>query len=116
MGVQTFYMISLWINKENPSQMISIIALIRVKGSAPLEELNSLFRRLIDETRKESGCQRYELQEVTDQAGLFMMMEEWKSEVALELHNNSKHFNDFVSSASPYFAAPIEEFPFKRLI
>ncbi|WP_192348567.1 putative quinol monooxygenase [Algoriphagus sp. Y33] len=97
--------------------MITITAFIRVKkSSADLEKLTSLFTRLIEETRKEPGCQKYELHEVTDQPGLFIMMEEWASEAALEIHNTSKHFMDFVTSAEPYFTAPIEEFQTKRII
>ncbi|MDR7127935.1 quinol monooxygenase YgiN [Algoriphagus sp. 4150] len=97
--------------------MITITAFLRVKkNSADLEKLNSLFIRLIEETRKEPGCQKYDLHEVTDQPGLFIMMEEWSSEVALENHNTSKHFKNFVASAESYFTAPIEEFQTKRII
>ena len=97
--------------------MIIITAFIRVKkNSAELEKINSLFTRLIDETRKEPGCQKYDLHEVTDQPGLFIMMEEWASEAALENHNNSRHFKNFVASAGSYFTAPIEEFQSTKLI
>ncbi|MCE7054188.1 antibiotic biosynthesis monooxygenase [Algoriphagus sp. AGSA1] len=97
--------------------MITITAFIRAKNdSADLEILNNLFTRLIDETRKEPGCQKYELHEVKDQPGLYIMMEEWVSEVALESHNTSGHFTDFVTSAESYFTAPIQEFLSTKLI
>src|SRR5690554_1800376 len=97
--------------------MIIITAFIRVKkNSAELEKINSLFTRLIDETRKEPGCQKYDLHEVTDQPGLFIMMEEWASEYALEDHNNFKHFKNFIASAGSYFTFPIEEFQSTKLI
>ncbi|WPR77313.1 putative quinol monooxygenase [Algoriphagus sp. NG3] len=97
--------------------MITITAFIRVnKNRGDLEKINILFTRLIDETRKEPGCQKYELHEVKDQPGLYIMMEEWASEVALESHNTSGHFTNFVTSAEPYFTAPIEEFQSMKLI
>ena len=97
--------------------MITITAFIRVKNTIEdLETINGLFARLISETRKEPGCQKYDLHEVTDQPGFFVMMEEWASEAALESHNASPHFNDFVTSAEPYFTVPIEEFQTKKLI
>lgn len=97
--------------------MITITALIRGKSnSTDLEILNGLFARLVEETRKEPGCQKYDLHEVIDQPGIFIMMEEWASEAALETHNNSPHFNTFLASAEPYFAAPIEEFRSTKVI
>jgi quinol monooxygenase YgiN len=97
--------------------MITITAFIRYnEDSAALEKLTALLAQLIHETRKEPGCQRYDLHEVIDQPGLFIMMEEWASEVALETHNASEHFTNFVASAEAYLTAPIEEFQSKRFI
>lgn len=91
--------------------MITITALIRAKNdSVDLEKLRILFSKLIDETRKETGCMKYELHRVTDQPGFFIMMEEWASAAALETHNTSMHFENFLTSAKPYLTAPIEEF------
>lgn len=97
--------------------MITITALIRVKNnSADLAELEDLFVRLIDETRKEPGCRKYDLHKVTSEPGFFIMMEEWASEASMENHNTSQHFVNFVASAEPYFTAPIEEFQSTKLI
>jgi len=97
--------------------MITITAFIRAKNNnSDLKKLNALFSELIDETRKEPGCIKYELHEVTDQQGLFIMMEEWASEAAIEYHNTSQHFTDFLASSEPYFTASIEEFQSIKLI
>lgn len=97
--------------------MITITALIRIKNnSVDFEKINGLFTRLINETRKELGCKKYDLHKVTDQPGFFIMMEEWASEAAMEKHNTSQHFKNFLASAEPYFTAPIEEFQSTKLI
>jgi quinol monooxygenase YgiN len=97
--------------------MITITALIRVKNnSADLAKLNVFFVRLIDETRKEPGCRKYDLHKVTNEPGFFIMMEEWASDAAMENHNTSQHFKNFVASAEPYFTAPIEEFQSTKAI
>ncbi len=91
--------------------MKTITALIRAKDShEDLKKLRILFSQLIDETRKEEGSIKYDLHEVPAQPGLFIMMEEWVSEAAMEFHNTSKHFENFLASAQPYLTAPIEEF------
>lgn len=97
--------------------MITITALIRAKNNnLGLEKLRILFTQLIVETRKESGCLKYDLHAVTDHPGLFIMMEEWASEAAMEFHNTSKHFEDFLTAAEPHLAAPLEEFQSTKII
>jgi quinol monooxygenase YgiN len=91
--------------------MITITAIIRTKtNAAELEKINSLFSTLIEATRKEVGCHKYDLHEVIGQPGVFIMMEEWASESAIEEHNSSKHFTAFVESAKPYLSAQLEIF------
>jgi quinol monooxygenase YgiN len=91
--------------------MITITAIIRTTtNAADLEKINTLFSTLIAATRKELGCHKYDLHEVIGQPGVFIMMEEWASESAIEKHNSSQHFNAFVESARPYLSAQLEIF------
>jgi quinol monooxygenase YgiN len=97
--------------------MITITAIIRTTtNAADLEKINTLFSTLIAATRKELGCHKYDLHEVIGQPGVFIMMEEWASESAIEKHNNSQHFNAFVESARPYLSAQLEIFGSLKLL
>lgn len=51
---------------------------------------------MVDETRKEKGCIQYDLIEETDNKGTFLVVETWENQQALDAHNTSKHFSDFV--------------------
>ncbi len=51
---------------------------------------------MVDETRKEKGCIQYDLIEESDNKGTFLVVETWENQQALNAHNASKHFSDFV--------------------
>lgn len=69
-----------------------------------LNEINELIKL----SQAEEGNISYELMRSTSEENAFMMVEEWKDSEAIEVHNKSAHFNDFVAKAPEYFAAPME--------
>ena len=74
---------------------LEVIALIKFKAEQVSEILDSL-KVLVEESRKEKGCIKYNLIEDIDTEGHFIMSETWESQDALDLHNQSGHFINFV--------------------
>jgi len=58
------------------------------------EELEETLRELVQPSRAEPGCLRYELLRSQDGYGEFVFVEEWASEEALELHRQTDHLRD----------------------
>lgn len=83
--------------------MITIVAKNIIRQSK-VEEFKVLAQKLINESRKESGCISYSLYEDSSNCKILTFIEEWKSEEAIKLHNNSEHFTSIV----PKFAELIE--------
>lgn len=54
--------------------------------------------KLIEPTRKESGCIEYQLFENKDDSNNIIFVETWESEEALYEHSQSEHFKIFVQS------------------
>ena len=71
--------------------MITIVAKKLIK-QGKVEEFKVLAEKLIDESRKERGCIAYNLYEDSNNCNILTFIEEWVSEEAIDLHNNSKHF------------------------
>lgn len=61
-----------------------------------LNEIIKLYKELVDLTRKEKGCIKYELYEAEKDSTILTMIEEWESKEALEQHMKSKHFTRIV--------------------
>ncbi|MDR5659501.1 putative quinol monooxygenase [Serpentinicella sp. ANB-PHB4] len=58
------------------------------------EELKTILRPLVAETRKEQGCISYELFQDVNNKREFSFIEEWESAQALQQHMQSKHFKE----------------------
>ena len=75
--------------------MIKVVA----KNFAKEDKVNEvlrLCRELIDATRKEEGCKKYELYQDEKDSTIVTFIEEWESREALEKHLKSEHFTRIV--------------------
>lgn len=56
------------------------------------------FKQLVKASRKEAGNMRYDLHQVHDNPQKFVFIETWQSQAAVDAHNASKHFADFLQA------------------
>ena len=75
--------------------MIKVIAKFFVDQNK-IDQFIKLSKELIENTRKESGCIKYELFEDTTKNTIFSIIEEWENTQVLENHFNSKHFTKII--------------------
>ena len=59
-----------------------------------------LFRNLESETRKESGCIMYVVQQSRENPRHFLVYEQYKNEAALEEHRASSHFKKYATDGA----------------
>ena len=71
--------------------MIKVVCKAKLKPDVKMEEYLKIAREVISETRKEEGCITYTLHEDINDPTIVTMLEEWVSEEALNLHNQSEH-------------------------
>ncbi|MDC0610575.1 antibiotic biosynthesis monooxygenase [Vibrio sp.] len=80
--------------------MSNVYLLAEIEAKPGLSEsLYTLLTTLVTESRKEEGCITYELLQDIEKEELFIMREEWKSEQALTEHQQTPHFQYFVTTA-----------------
>ncbi|MGP7816609.1 putative quinol monooxygenase [Niallia sp. 01092] len=63
---------------------------------------------LITGSQAEAGNISYQLYEEVDSANTFIMVESWKDEQAVKIHNQQPHFTNFVVKAEEFLIAPLE--------
>jgi quinol monooxygenase YgiN len=61
-----------------------------------VDETIKLFGQLVEATRKEEGCIKYELYQDEKDATILAIIEEWESKEALAKHTTSEHFTRIV--------------------
>ncbi len=73
---------------------LKIIATIVIKSEYEKEVLTAL-HNVVDATRKENGNISYDLHQNIAHPLEYTIIEVWKSQEAIDLHNSSMHFNEF---------------------
>lgn len=73
---------------------LKIVATIVAKAEFKEDILNTL-RTVTDGTRKEAGNVSYTLHENTQNPLQFTILEVWKSQDAIDFHNQTPHFQAF---------------------
>ena len=85
----------------NESQ-ISLI--LRVHPPAELrEQVNAAMRALVDPSRKEPGCIRYELYRDIDREGDIVLLECWRDQAAFDEHIAKPYLKDFTARFGAVF-------------
>ncbi|MDO4878992.1 MAG: putative quinol monooxygenase [Neisseria sp.] len=76
---------------------IKITAIITAKP-AHRAELSDVFAALVGESRKEGGNLRYDLHQDLQNENRFVFFEIWKDQAAVDSHNASAHFQNFLKA------------------
>jgi len=63
---------------------------------------------LITHSKVEEGNISYHLYEDTITANTFVMVEEWKDQDAMKLHESSVHFQSFIQASKDLFTEPMQ--------
>ncbi|MFI3320018.1 MAG: putative quinol monooxygenase [Rikenellaceae bacterium] len=77
---------------------LKIIATITVKAECQ-EAMQPIFKAVVEGTRQEEGNVSYVLHQDVKNPCKYVMVEVWKSLAAIDSHNASAHFGDFVKDS-----------------
>ncbi|MFB2773195.1 putative quinol monooxygenase [Pelatocladus sp. BLCC-F211] len=85
----------------------TVQVLARVVALSGKEDaVGSLLLQLVEPTRQEEGCIRYELLQNHAEPTEFIFTEEWENEVALMAHLDSIHLQEIFLEVGKLLAAP----------
>ena len=76
---------------------IKIVAILAVKP-AHRAELLAVFRDLVAKSRAEAGNLRYDLHQDLQNENRFVFVETWQDQAAVDSHNASVHFQNFLKA------------------
>jgi quinol monooxygenase YgiN len=85
-------------------ETLRVVARVKARPGK-VNELLSILSSLVEPTRKEPGCLRYELLQNNEDATDFTLIEEWQSNAALESHFATKHFKGALTKLPSLVAA-----------
>lgn len=80
--------------EERTGDELRIVAIMNVKPDA-VEKILPIFQPLVTGSQEEDGCIFYNLHQDINDSTRFVMIEEWKSQEAIDFHNNTEHYKAF---------------------
>jgi len=75
--------------------MITIIVNLKVKQDKKADFIK-IMKELIDKSNEEEGCISYDLYENNDDSNALVLVENWVSEDAIDIHNKTPHFTSMM--------------------
>ncbi|MEZ5965831.1 MAG: putative quinol monooxygenase [Planctomycetota bacterium] len=70
--------------------------------------LQAALLAVVDPTRREPGCRRYEVCQSVDDLDEFVVIEEWRSQDDIDAHMRSTHVQTLLATVADLVAAPPE--------
>lgn len=86
--------------------MIVIHAYLKV-NTEKREQFLDHAQNVIEHSKAEEGNNHYHLYEDTKDLNTFIFVEEWKDQAALDLHEETAHFKQFVGPLEDFLIEPI---------
>ncbi len=85
---------------------VHVVAML-VAAAGREQELGQLLETLVEPTRQEAGCIRYDLlRGLPGESGDFVFVEEWENEGAVDAHANSAYLQEAGAKVGPLLGAP----------
>lgn len=75
---------------------VRVIATLQAKAEF-FDAVNDAVHQIVEASRQEQGNLQYDLHRDLDQPGAFVFFERWANVEALEKHNATAHFTQFVA-------------------
>jgi quinol monooxygenase YgiN len=88
-------------------ETLKVIAHIRARPEK-IEEMRAMLTGLVEPTRAEAGCLRYELLHNTADPTDFTFVEEWRDDSALESHFSTEHIKAALARFQELAAEPLD--------
>lgn len=88
----------------NPVHIVARIVALPDK----VEALKAVLIELVEATRPEAGCIKYELLQNQSDLTEFTILEEWATDEALKAHQASAHFKGAVTKLQGLLASPLD--------
>jgi quinol monooxygenase YgiN len=84
--------------KMDNSKLICVATVVAKDGKA--DELLQAMHALLEPTRKEPGCLRYELNQSLENSNILTMVEKYTDKEAFDYHCKQAYFKDFHKNAT----------------
>jgi quinol monooxygenase YgiN len=95
--------------------MIKVVAR-KFVNEGKVEEVIGFYEQLVEASRKEDGCIKYELYQDEEDPRVLAVIEEWESKEALNNHMRTEHFIKLVPMIAELTAKKVDKNIYNKVI
>jgi quinol monooxygenase YgiN len=90
-------------------ETLTAVGIVRAKRGEE-QELGRRMAALLEPTRAEPGCLAYDLFQSSEDAGVWVLIEQWSSAADLDAHVNTDHMAAFLARSGDVLDGPPSNF------
>jgi quinol monooxygenase YgiN len=93
------------VKTQAAAQVTAVVEMIAKRGKE--DEGRELLKTLVEPSRKGDGCLRYEVLELLDRPGHFVVLSDWMSKAAVDAHPQSSHMTAILPKIPLVYEDPL---------
>lgn len=87
------------------AEHINVVALVKVKPEN-IKEAEPIVQELAKKSREEAGVLRYDIFRVKEKEGVYVFLEQYKTEADVAAHRETEHFKTCIAATGPFLLEP----------
>jgi quinol monooxygenase YgiN len=89
---------------EHPDHF-KVVSIAKAKPGH-IKDLEPLIHEITEKSRKEPGTLKIDVYKVREQEGVYVWLEQYKTEADFTAHKASEHFKDIIIRSTPFLLEP----------
>ena len=95
--------------REGSGQAVHVVSHVDIAGAAGQAEAPAILRKLVDTSRAEPGCLRFDVLQHTMRLNHYTVIEVWQDQKAIDAHRAAAHTKEYRDVLQPITGSPLDE-------
>lgn len=95
--------------REGSAQAVHVVSHVDIAGAAGQAEAPAILRKLVDMSRAEPGCLRFDVLQHTMRLNHYTVVEVWQDQKSIDAHRAAAHTKEYRDVLQPITGSPLDE-------
>ena len=95
--------------REGSGQAVHVVSHVDIAGAAGQAEAPAILRKLVEASRAEPGCLRFDVLQHTMRLNHYTVIEVWQDQKSIDAHRAAAHTKEYRDVLQPITGSPLDE-------
>ena len=96
-------------SREGSGQAVHVVSHVDIAGAAGQAEAPAMLRKLVEASRAEPGCLRFDVLQHTMRLNHYTVIEVWQDQKSIDAHRAAAHTKEYRDVLQPITGSPLDE-------